>query len=129
MEQTSPVPKAVLRRERRALRTRRVLSKAAVELFSEKGYAATHAGEIANAADYSERPCFRHFARKEDVVFYDLPERLFSLKAEMADEHHGSAWEAVRNTLVSNARGWEEADREFTLARVRLFHNEPVLEA
>lgn len=118
-----------MRRERRHLRTRRALSKAAVELFAQKGYAATSAGEIANAADYSERTFFRHFARKEDVVFYDLPERLLSLRSDFENPDRDSAWQVVRRAFIKNARTWEESDREFTLARVRLFHSEPALEA
>ena len=89
------------------MRTRRALSKAAVELFAQKGYAATSAGEIANAADYSERTFFRHFARKEDVVFYDLPERLLSLRSDFENPDHDSAWQVVRRAFIKNARTWE----------------------
>lgn len=120
---------SVARRARRNLDARRALCQAAVELFSEHGYAATPAGAIANAANYAERTFFRHFARKEDVIFYDLPERLEALHADFATADGESAWAVVRTTLVANASRWEAADRELTLARVRLFHSEPALEA
>jgi AcrR family transcriptional regulator len=117
------------RRARRNLNTRRALCRAAVRLFSQHGYAATPAGAIANAADYAERTFFRHFARKEDVIFYDLPERLAALKADFAASQGRPAWAVIRTTLIANAGRWEETDHELTLARVRLFHTEPVLEA
>jgi TetR/AcrR family transcriptional regulator, regulator of mycofactocin system len=119
----------VARRARRNLDARRALCQAAVQLFNEHGYAATPAGAIANAANYAERTFFRHFARKEDVIFYDLPERLKALQDDF-DSHEGeSAWTVVRTTLVANATRWESADRELTLGRVRLFHREPALQA
>ena len=125
-----PIPTAdegTLRRERRRLLTRREMAKVAVRLFTEKGYAATSAGEIANAANYSERTFFRHFARKEDVVFYDHPERLHSMQLKFANQPHESAWEVVRDALIANAREWEQSDPELTRARIRLFYSEPVL--
>jgi AcrR family transcriptional regulator len=100
-----------------------------VRLFSEHGYAATPAGAIANAADYAERTFFRHFARKEDVVFYDLPERLAALKADFAAAQGDPAWTVIRSAFVANAARWESSDHDLTLGRVRLFHTEPALEA
>jgi AcrR family transcriptional regulator len=117
------------RRARRNFGARRALCQAAVDLFTANGYAATPAGAIANAADYAERTFFRHFARKEDVIFYDLPERLEALRVDFATAEGESAWAIVRTTLIANAGRWEAADRELTLGRVRLFHSEPELRA
>lgn len=105
------------------------MCEAAVDLFTRDGYAATPAGAIANAADYAERTFFRHFARKEDVIFYDLAERLEALQADFAAADGESAWAVVRTTFIANAGTWEATDRELTLGRVRLFHSEPELEA
>jgi AcrR family transcriptional regulator len=100
-----------------------------VELFTANGYAATPAGAIANAADYAERTFFRHFTRKEDVIFYDLPERLEALRTDFSTAQGESAWAIVRTTLIANAGRWEAEDRELSLGRVRLFHSEPELRA
>jgi AcrR family transcriptional regulator len=116
-----------LRRERRRVRVREAMAKSAVDLFTRKGYANTSAAEIANGADYSERTFFRHFDRKEDVVFYDHPERILSLRAELESEGRGSAWKVIRAALVNNAHTWEADDPDFTLARIRLFYSEPPL--
>jgi AcrR family transcriptional regulator len=126
---TPTIDASAARRARRNYGARRALCQAAVELFTANGYAATPAGAIANAADYAERTFFRHFTRKEDVIFYDLPERLEALRADFATAEGESAWAIVRTTLIANATRWEAADRELTLGRVRLFHSEPELRA
>ncbi len=113
-------------RDRRRLRTRRELAATAVRLFEERGFAATTVEEIADAADYSASTFFRMFERKEDAVFFDMPDRLVALRAEL-DGPDVPAWPAVRAALVDHARTWEEDDLEFAAARVRLFHREPAL--
>lgn len=45
------------------------LQQAAVELFGERGYDRTTAGEIAARAGVTERTFFRHFADKREVLF------------------------------------------------------------
>jgi AcrR family transcriptional regulator len=113
-------------KERRRLRTRREIAQAAVELFERNGFAASTTEEIADAADISQSTFFRHFARKEDPIFYDLDERLEAMKADFDDPHHDTAWHTVRDAFVNNATRWETEDPT-TLRRVRLFHTEPAL--
>lgn len=113
-------------RERRRARTRREIAHAAVELFDTNGYAATTTEEIADAADISQSTFFRHFARKEDPIFYDLDERLAEMQARFATPGHGSAWPTIRAAFIANATSWETEDPT-TLRRVRLFHTEPAL--
>ncbi|HEV2345532.1 MAG TPA: TetR family transcriptional regulator [Actinocrinis sp.] len=43
--------------------------RAAVELFTERGFEQTTAGEIAERAGVTERTFFRHFADKREVLF------------------------------------------------------------
>ncbi len=50
-------------------KARRRLQKAALELFSERGYEQTTASEIAARAGVTERTFFRHFLDKREVLF------------------------------------------------------------
>lgn len=54
--------------------TRRALERAALDLISRQGFAATTAAEIA-AAGFTERTFFRYFEQKEDVVFSTIESR------------------------------------------------------
>jgi AcrR family transcriptional regulator len=114
-------------RDRRRLRTRRQLATAAVRLFEERGFAATTVEEIADAADYSASTFFRTFERKEDAVFFDMPDRLDALRAEFAAQGTPPAWAQLRAALLDHAQTWEQDNPEFAAARVRLFHREPAL--
>ena len=48
----------------------KAIVKAAAELFSEKGYAATSTREIAQKADVSEGTIFKQFPTKKDLMFW-----------------------------------------------------------
>ncbi|HEY1971116.1 MAG TPA: TetR family transcriptional regulator [Pseudonocardia sp.] len=111
-------------RDRRRLRTRRELALAAVRLFETNGFADTTVEEIALAADYSASSFFRLFPRKEDAVFFDMPERMGELRDSLGPDH---GWPAIRSALIEHARTWEADDPEFAAARVRLLHREPAL--
>ncbi|AYA18927.1 TetR family transcriptional regulator [Streptomyces alfalfae] len=56
-------------RERKKQRTRNALLRAALELFTTKGYEETTVDEIAEAVDVSQRTFFRYFANKQEAVF------------------------------------------------------------
>ncbi|HEX3705084.1 MAG TPA: TetR family transcriptional regulator [Mycobacteriales bacterium] len=111
-------------RDRRKLRARRDLALAAVTLFDQQGFAATTVEEIAAAADYSASTFFRMFTRKEDAVFFDMPDRLENLRITLAP---GSRWADLRAALLEHAHTWEADDPAFAAARVRLLHREPSL--
>ncbi|MER7987209.1 TetR family transcriptional regulator [Streptomyces noursei] len=100
-------------RERKKQRTRDALIRAALELFTERGYEATTIDEIAEAVDVSQRTFFRYFANKQDVVFavQDMVEARFlqELHARPADEPPLSAlrgavltaWDDIGDAIAS----------------------------
>ena len=58
-------------RERKKRKTREVIQREAMRLFSERGYDATTIEQIADAAEVSQSTFFRYFPTKEDVVLLD----------------------------------------------------------
>jgi AcrR family transcriptional regulator len=70
---TTAAPQAATRpglRERKKRRTRDALLRAALELFTTRGYEQTTVDDIAEAADVSQRTFFRYFAGKEEAAFF-----------------------------------------------------------
>jgi AcrR family transcriptional regulator len=120
-------PPDTSRRDRKKQRTRRDIAEAAIELFETQGYAATTVEQIAEAADYAPSTVFRHFAGKEDIIFFDFPDRLDHLREAFARPNHGSAWTTIRQAIIENAIGWELNPSELGARRARLFHEVPAL--
>lgn len=56
-------------RERKKLRTRRLISDTARRLFTEHGFDAVPVSEIAREADVSEATVYNYFPTKEDLVY------------------------------------------------------------
>lgn len=54
---------------RDAVKVRKNLQSAALELFEKRGYEETTAAEIAEKAGVTERTFFRHFPDKREVLF------------------------------------------------------------
>ena len=79
----SPVPL----RERKRTQTRSRIVEAAVALFTERGFEATTADDIAAAAECSRSTLFRYFGTKEDILFGDVLTRIATLRDELATRH------------------------------------------
>ncbi|MBC9712590.1 TetR family transcriptional regulator [Streptomyces sp. TRM66268-LWL] len=88
-------------RERKKQRTRDALVRAALELFTTRGYERTTVDEIVAAVDVSQRTFFRYFAGKEQVVFavQEMVEARFVevLRARPPQE---PAFEALRRSVL-----------------------------
>ena len=99
-------------RARRALRAE--ITGQALALFSERGFDAVTADELAEAVGVSRRTLFRLFATKEDIVvaaFDNLgDEALAALRERPADE---PPWTALRHALGAAAAKLEERPATF----------------
>src|SRR3954468_19501138 len=86
------------------------LERAALDLYSERGFEQTTAAQIAERAGLTERTFFRHYADKREVLFGGAPlmERFFVEKLTGAPETAGPL-DAIAATL--EAAGELFADR------------------
>ncbi len=100
-------------RERKKHRTREEIVRAALELFSSQGYAATTIAQIADAADVSPRTVSSYFPSKEDLVFPREEETLAGLEARLQQRHDGeSAIDALRSWILAEQETWRARDGE-----------------
>ncbi len=92
-------------RERKKQRTRDALLRAAVELFTTRGYEGTTVDDIAEAVDVSQRTFFRYFAGKEDAAFavQEMTEARF-VDAVRARPPHEAPLDALRQAVLE---GWD----------------------
>ena len=103
------------------------LQRAALELYSERGYDQTTVTEIARRAGLTERTFFRHFADKREVLFYGsglLQERLVLSVDEAPDGL--PALDMVGAALVAAAGPMQEI-RAFALRRQAVIAANPEL--
>ena len=114
-------------RERKRLETRRRLTRAAMDLFLERGFEATTLDDIAAAADVSRRTFFHYFVSKEEVVFAWQDEQSAALLAAVADvEPGGSPLDVAQSAILAVIGGLAH---EQALAVTRLVHETPALMA
>lgn len=118
------------RRERKKAQTRRALTKAALELFLERGFEATTVEEIAEAADFHRATFHRVFASKEDVAMGDILE-LFALARDRFREAlpTDDPWSVTREVLTDTMASFEESDDELVAAHVQVWTSDPALQA
>lgn len=96
-------------RERKKQRTRDALLRAALELFTTKGYEETTVDEIAEAVDVSQRTFFRYFTNKQETAFavQEMVEQRFveALRERPADE---APFVALRGAVIG---AWDAMGR------------------
>jgi len=120
-------------RERKKQRTRDALLRAAVELFTTRGYEATTVDDIAEAVDVSQRTFFRYFAGKEEaaLALQELAVARFveAVRERPADE---APMQALRQAVLE---GWNTLHEvieavvpvELYLRMYRVIESTPVL--
>jgi AcrR family transcriptional regulator len=104
-------------RERKKRETREALTRAALELFAERGYDETTLAEIAEAAGVSTRTIFAYFPGKEDILFARTQEMCGELASALAERPAGTdALTALREFILVSAH--EKTDLDQRLAQV-----------
>src|SRR3954447_24104993 len=112
-------------RERKKEQTRRLIADTARRLFAERGFDGVTVGEVARAADVSEKTVFNYFPTKEDLFYSGMEafeERLLSALRER--EPGETVLSAFRRFLlrpqgVFAIEGGREATRQLrTVTRV-----------
>lgn len=100
---STPTPPAPTRRRRKEARPQELLA-AALELFAEKGYAATRSEEVAVRAGVSKGTLYLYFPSKEELFKAVVRTNLATLIAEgkgIADAYEGSTAELLRTLLLT----------------------------
>ena len=118
-------PRPTLRDRNRA-RARAEIVAAAHRLFLAQGFAETSVEQIADAAGVAPRTVFRHFPRKEDLVFHRHAEQVGRF-AQLLDEQPAdvSALDALVGALVGMLR-LDEGPSDGAI--LRLLDREPELQ-
>lgn len=98
---------------------RRRMKEAALELFGERGYAATTAAEVAERAGLTERTFFRHFPDKREVLFADDGMRDLLAAAVAAAPEGAEPIEAISSGLEAVAVELQ-GRREAVVRRARI---------
>ena len=109
--------------------TRERLARAALELFTTRGFEQTTAAEIAEAVGVTERTFFRHFADKREVLF-DGQERYRQafLDGAAAAPPGATPFEVVASALRSAGAFFGEERRAFARARQAVIDANPALQ-
>jgi AcrR family transcriptional regulator len=100
-------------RERKKRETREALTRAALELFAERGYDETTLAEIADAAGVSTRTIFAYFPSKEDILFSTMQTMRDALARALVERPAGTdALTALREFILSVGHQKTELDHK-----------------
>ncbi|MFE3325227.1 TetR/AcrR family transcriptional regulator [Streptomyces sp. NPDC059176] len=117
-------------RERKKLRTRTVIRRAAHRLIDEQGYEATTVEQIAAAAEVSPSTVFRYFPTKEDIVLADGAGAVAAVETALRERPAGEPpLEALRSTLTRAVGAALEDAREEVARRALLLVTVPAVRA
>ena len=116
-------------RERKKQQTREAIHRAAMRLFSERGFEATTIADIAAAADIAPRTFFSYFASKEEAVFPKFEMAFADFDRAMSERPAGtSALEALRAWIVQAAETYM-GDVDAARLEARLRRESPAVAA
>jgi AcrR family transcriptional regulator len=114
-------------RERSKARRRAAIIRAALTLFTERGYGATTIADIAAAAEVAPRTVAMYFPAKQDIAMARFSQTLNALTSALRERAPGnSVLEIVERWLRADEPG---ADRELRQLSHRMFAANPELNA
>jgi AcrR family transcriptional regulator len=113
-------------RERKKRATRLAIHEAGMELFAERGFAATTVDAIAEAAGVSRATVFSYFPSKEEIVFGDAATAIEALAARLRERPAGEATVAAVRGWLGELGGWLEPD---LILQLRLGREVPAVAA
>lgn len=109
--------------------SRREVTRAALELFAERGFEETTVDDIADALGVSRRTLFRYFASKNDMVWGDFDWVLARLRSCLdATGREEPLHEALGRAVVESNRYEDDQLPELRI-RMRLITGVPALQA
>ncbi|KKD06931.1 TetR family transcriptional regulator [Streptomyces sp. WM6386] len=120
-------------RERKKQRTREALVRAALELFTTRGYDGTTVDDITEAVEVSQRTFFRYFANKEEAALAVVEMAVAHfIEAVRERPPHEAPLEAMRQAVLE---GWDSLNDviesvvpvELYLQMYRVIESTPVL--
>src|ERR1700685_722468 len=97
-------------RERKKLRTRRLIAETAARLFVERGFDAVPVAEVARAAEVSETTVFNYFPTKEDLIYQGLEAFEDELLRAVRDRPPGEGVLQAFGRFILQPRGLLAAD-------------------
>ncbi len=115
-------------RERSKIKRRAAITRAAYELFAERGYDATTVADIAEAAEVSPRTVAMYFPAKQDIAMSRVSDAVESLTAAMDERQPGESVTGVLGRWLLTTQT-EPEDREQRLLAQRMFAANPQLAA
>jgi mycofactocin system transcriptional regulator len=109
--------------------TRARIERAALALFTRRGFEGVTIDEVAEAAGISRRTYFRHFATKADAVWGDFATHVARLARMLGDAgDHQPVLTAICAAYVE-ANDYPAADLPLLRQRMQLILGEPALQA
>ncbi|HZD66783.1 MAG TPA: TetR family transcriptional regulator [Acidimicrobiales bacterium] len=120
-------------RERKKLRTRRLIAETARRLFVERGFEAVPVAEVAREAEVSEATVFNYFPTKEDLVFHGMELFEDELLEAVRERPAGQSIVHAFERFVLQPRGFlaanDEASASSLIAVSRMLADSPALQA
>jgi AcrR family transcriptional regulator len=120
-------------RERKKLRTRRLIAETAMRLFVESNFDAVSVAAVARAAEVSEATVFNYFPTKEDLVYQGMEAFEDELLACVRDRPAGESIAAAFARFVLRPRGFlgsrDEESARYLIAVSKMIAASPALQA
>lgn len=109
--------------------SQREISRAAIELFLERGFEETFVDDIAHAAGISRRTFFRYFPSKNDLPWGEFDELIDALRQRLAGADPKLSIETAVRQAIIDVNNYPEDERVYHRHRMGLLLTVPSLAA